>query len=180
MSFFPDNHEPEQKNTNSDYLNFKQPGEYRIRIMSKPLLGHEGWSHESKPLRFRMGEDIDLKKLKDSPKEFYSFVVWDYQDSQFKVLTLTQWTIKEPIFRLAKDKDYGDPTGYDIKINRTGQGMDTEYAVTPTPPKEVNPSIAELYKGLKFDLDVLFDGGHPISEHPDYKSVELTESDLPF
>jgi len=41
------------------------------------------------------------------------------------------WSIFKTILDLSKDKDYGDPRSYDVKIKRVGQDLDTEYTVIP-------------------------------------------------
>jgi len=63
-----------------------------------------------------------------------------------------------------KDEDYGDPTGYDIKINKTGEGKETEYSLVAAPPKSVTKDMAEAFDAVTCNLNALFDGEDPWAE----------------
>jgi hypothetical protein len=39
-------------------------------------------------------------------KEFRAFVVWNYNEEKTQVMEITQNTIKDQIFALAKDEDF--------------------------------------------------------------------------
>jgi hypothetical protein len=65
------------------------------------------------------------------------------------------------IQNLTKDEDWGSPFNYDIKVTRTGDKLETEYAVSPKPKTPVKPEIASAVASTPFDLDALFVGGDP-------------------
>ena len=46
---------------------------------------------------------------------------------------------------------WGKPYGYDIKINRTGEGLETEYTVSPKPKTE----LSDEQKKAQTEMDKL-------------------------
>lgn len=160
MSFLPDNY---QAPRSSNYYMKLVEGENRIRIMSKPIFGWEDWK-DNKPVRFRMdskpAKSFDPKK---PVKHFWAMVVFNYQEEQIQVLQITQASIRKSLEALCRDKDWGDPYAYDIKVMKTGEGVDTEYAVNPVPHKPVDEYIVKCYSERAIYLDALFDGADPFS-----------------
>ncbi len=148
--------------SNSNYLKFKD-GETRFRILSKPVVGWEDWK-DKKPVRFRFDSKPQKSFDPEKPvKHFWAMVVWDYQGSRMAILEITQVGIQKTIKGLAKDPDWGDPSGYDIKVVRSGSGFDTEYTVAPVPHKPVATEILEQYQNASINLDALFDGKDPFA-----------------
>jgi hypothetical protein len=80
-------------------------------------------------------ETSDIKE-NGKVKEFWAFVVFDFADSKVKILELTQNTIKDQIFALARDEDFGDPKTYELKITRTGKDLETKYMCKPLSKSE--------------------------------------------
>jgi len=60
----------------------------------------------------------------------YAILVRGKEESLIKVMEVG-WSIFGTILNLSKDEDYGDPRGYDLKITKTGTGLDTSYTVIP-------------------------------------------------
>ena len=56
-----------------------------------------------------------------------------------QVLEVTQVQIQGGIKALVDSKHWGDPKAYDITINRSGSGFDTEYIVNGVSPKPLDP-----------------------------------------
>jgi hypothetical protein len=54
----------------------------------------------------------------------------DRKDAKVKILEFGA-NIKDGIDTLAKDADWGNPNGYDIKITKSGTGRDTKYGTAP-------------------------------------------------
>ena len=145
----------------SNYMKFNKP-EQTFRILDEPIMGTEGWANK-KPIRKRIGEAMSVTEV-DDPSEikyFWAMPVYDYEDKQVKILEITQKSILKAIQSYAKDEDYGDPTGYDIKVTGTGEGLERRYLVTPKPPKKIDPAIIQLYKDMEINLEALFDGDDP-------------------
>lgn len=145
-------------------------GDNIIRILSSAIVGYEYWNNDTKPVRNKIGwteSPTDIKKDKDGNdtkiKHFWAFVVWNYATKNVEILEITQSTIQTAITNLVKDEDWGDPKNYDIKINRTGEGFDTVYSVSPKPAKKASDEILNKYDQKKINLEALYDGGNPFN-----------------
>ena len=124
----------------SDYMKFEK-GENKFRILSKPIFGWEGW-REKKPIRFPMNAKPDATiKFDNEIKHFIAMIVWNYSVSKIQILEITQKSVQEPIINLSKDPDWGSPFEYDIKVSKKGDGMDTEYSVSPVPHRKIENEI---------------------------------------
>jgi hypothetical protein len=152
------------------YINpAKIEGEKRIRFFGTGITGFEGWTTDNKPVRWESKPDKLPANLKqedgrDPLRRFIAGVVWDYDNEEFKILQITQKTIMNDLFKFMKDSDYGDPTEYDLKISRKGEGKNTEYSTVPAPPKSITKDMAEAYEALHCNLAALFDGDDPFAE----------------
>jgi hypothetical protein len=158
--FLPQGYEAPKGNEN--YMKLEK-GENKFRILSKPILGWIDWK-DNKPLRFRMSDKpsqpVDPKK---PIKHFWAMVVYSYKSDKVQILELTQRSIQARIETLAKDEEWGSPLGYDLKITRKGDGMETEYDVTPSVPKPLPDAISGLYSKMIIDIDALYTGGDPFA-----------------
>lgn len=147
----------------------KIEGEIRLRFFGSGVTGFEGWTEDNKPVRWETKPTelpANIRQRDNGPavKRFLSGVVWDYANEDFKILQVTQKTLMEQLFKFIKDEDYGDPTGYDIKISRTGEGKSTEYSLVAAPPKPPTKEIQAAYAALTCNLNALFDGDDPFAE----------------
>lgn len=160
---------------NSSYFRI-QKGENKFRVLSKPILGYLDWK-DKKPLRFTMkNKPSPIDPLKPI-KHFWAMVVFDYADQKIKVAEFTQSSIQKAIADLAKDADWGSPFEYDIKINRKGEGMETEYSVNPIPHKPISREAKEAFKNTPVNLNALFDGKDPFEK---VAVVGGVNDDMPF
>ena len=105
-----------------------------------------------------------LCRLGHSPSTRYQMKVLDKTDPdnvEAKILEVGATVIRQ-IIGFAKDEDYGDPTKYDIKIQKEGMGRDTRYSVTASPRRseiskheqeliDTLPSMEEINKILSVD-----------------------------
>lgn len=160
MSFLPDDYQAPR--TTNYYMKLLE-GENRIRIMSKPVFGWEDWL-DNKPVRYAMDKKPSRPNDPKKPiKHFWAFVVFNYQEEQIQIMQVTQSTIRKSLESLCNDKDWGAPYGYDIKIMKTGEGMDTEYSVNPVPHKPIDDYLMSCFKERPCDLNALFDNADPFS-----------------
>ena len=144
----------------------KIEGERRIRFIGNGISGLLGWSTDNKPVRFEMRpeevpENIKAEPGKPSLKDFFAHIVYDFESDDFKIFEWTQQTISDQIRKFMKDEDFGDITGYDIKISRTGEQLKTEYHVVAAPPKPISKSIQDRFDNLYCNLNALYDGDDP-------------------
>lgn len=136
-------------------------GQNTFRIVTKPIIGWLGWTNDNKPERRRAKDDFEGVDLKDKIKHFWAFGVYDHNSKTVQVMELTQSTILSALTDLFKSPDWGSPFGYNITINKTGEGMETSYTVTPAPPKELENSVQDKVVDTPLNLEALFEGGDP-------------------
>lgn len=108
------------------YLRLKDGETARVRVVSQPAI------YESK------GE----RDGKETLTTRYAWLVWN-QEKQLIQVMQQSGTFFKSIAGLAQDEEWGDPTGYDIKITRHGSGFnDTTYTVSPSTNRQpLDPSI---------------------------------------
>jgi hypothetical protein len=157
--------------TTSNYMKFSE-GDNTFRVLSSAIVGWEYWNTDNKPIRKKEGWNTvpdDIKTDKDGGvkiNHFWAFVVYNYEAKKIQVLELTQKGIMKYIQGLTKNPKWGNPKGYDITVNRTGSGFDTEYICTANPPSEVEIKITEQYEKMNIKLESLFEGGDPFASKP--------------
>lgn len=173
--FLPQDYEAPDSAGN--YMKF-QKGENKFRILSKPIVGWLDWK-DKKPYRFQMKEKPEKPMGKDPIKHFWAFLIWDYATQSVKVLEITQATIQTSIANLSKDEEWGAPFDYDIKVTKKGEGMDTEYSVTPSPKKPLDETVKKAALDKPCYLEALFTQGADPWVVTD-KSTELAFVGLPF
>lgn len=164
-NFFPDNYEP--KEPISNYLSFKKEGTYRVRIMSTPQIGYEYFNKDNKPVRSKEPFEEQPSDIKDKGKvkEFYAFEVWNCDEKIMQIMKIDQQTIKDAIFALNNEPEYGDPRGYDIKITREGLNFnDTKYNVIAMPPIEQAEEMVEAHKKFNVNWNEYFASKDPFGK----------------
>jgi hypothetical protein len=174
MGFLPESYEVPQ--SSGKYMKF-QVGDNRFRVLGQPIIGNEGWHEDEngkKPIRKRPLESFQVDEVDpETIKHFWAMPVWNYRERRVQVLELTQKTIMKAIATLSKDQDWGDPTEYDLVVSKVGDGLETEYAVTPKPKTPVSGPVAEGWAEMQgtFDLERLYEGGDPFGDQPATSSM---------
>lgn len=155
-----------------DYCKFK-PGENKIRILSKPVILWQDWA-DKKPLRFPFDKKPAAAIDPAKPiKLCWALLIWNYNDKKIQIVEISQKGIILSLEALAKNEAWGNPNKYDIKITKSGSGMDTEYLVTPIPPSTVTDEIKAAYRAKPCVLDRLLTGQDPFAT-----SVPLTQETI--
>ncbi len=162
-------------------------GDNRFRILDSPIAGYEYWVEEDgkkKPVRVHKESEADMSKINEKNKlrYFWALPVWNNAAGAVQVLEITQKTIMKEIQNLSHDEDWGDPKGYDIVVQKSGEGMDTEYSVMPKPAKEISAEAVRAWTEVLengFDLDALFNNGNPFAKKEQPHSVKVEEEPLP-
>lgn len=157
-SFLPeDYHAPE-----GAYYKFKD-GDNTFRIISSAVTGYEYWNTENKPVRSKIQFTLPLinpkldKEGKCIPKHFWAFVVLGEGSITPQIMQVTQKSVQSAIKSLVDNNKWGDPKGYDITINKKGDGLLTEYSIMPNPHSPVvEVDISHI------NLQALFDGENPL------------------
>ncbi len=182
MNFLPADYKPPR--ASDSYMKIAD-GENKFRIMSKPITGWEDWI-DNKPVRYRNDEKPAKSFDPNKPiKHFWSFVVWNCLAEKIQILHITQATIRNAIMALNTDSDWGSPFYYDLKINKKGEGVKSEYSVNPTPKRDVHDYILEQFEENRCWLEALYTNEDPFSTHwPQYtpcaqKAIKVMEKEKP-
>jgi hypothetical protein len=173
MDFLPDDYEPPKNNTN--YFKI-QDGDNKLRILSKPILGWQDWGADNKPIRYKMdNKPLKPRDVKKPIQHFWSFIVWDYSDNKIKIMHITQQTIRNMILNLTKNDEWGNPSFYDITINKKGSQQKTEYTVAPSPKKPLSIEMLRAFKDTPINLNALFENGDPFTQLDEITSGMFVE-----
>lgn len=156
-SFFNDNNYKMPSTDN--YMKFKE-GENTFRVLSSAIVGYEYFNTENKPVRSKLPfDETPGIKADGEVKHFWAFCVWNYSDERVQILQLTQKGIMTFMQNLIQNKRWGLPTEYDITVNRTGSGMNTEYTYMANPHSVLEDKVAEAWGKANIDLNELYTGG---------------------
>lgn len=154
--------------TNGRYINpARIEGEKRLRFVAPGITGHQAWTDDNKPIRWETKPEKLPANIKPDMKgnlgtrRFIAGLVYDYDAGDFKILEITQKPLMEQLFKFMKDSDYGDPIGYDVKISRSGEGLNTQYTLVAAPPRPLGKEIVEGLEQVTCNLKALFDGDDP-------------------
>lgn len=173
-SFLPEGYEDLKTEKAFWKMKDMKDGDNRLRIVSKPIAGWIDW-HDKKPVRYRTKNKPGKPYNPEKPiKAFWAFHVWDYAREGLFVLEISQSSLLKALTSIAEDKDWGDFTKYDIKINKSGSGKDTRYTLTPLPHKPLNDSIVAAIARSPVRLEALYDGGDPWTDLDDGEEESQT------
>lgn len=169
-----------------------QDGDNKFRVLDGPLLGWEAWTLDKKPVRWAydnqpMTQDLidancyDPKsKEGQSEKHFWAFKVWNYQDKEVQVLSITQASIQRALTDLINSDDWGPLEEYDVVVKRTGKSLETRYSVQATPPKELPQDAKDFDK--KCNLEALLTNEDPFDDKSVGQDIvkDIDPDDIPF
>ena len=160
------------------YMKFEK-GLNRFRVVSQPIVGMLYWM-DKKPIRVRKGEMIPVENYdpEQPPKNFWAFVVWNYEAEAINILEITQKSVMKAIALVAKDSDWGTPTEYDLVVGKEGEGKETRYSVTPKPKKALDKEIKTLVDATKVNLEALFDSQDPFAAENQVVGADEIGSDI--
>ena len=165
-----------------------QAGANQFRIVGSGddggvIQGMLGWANNDdgsrRPFRWKVDE-APPRNFEEKPKEFIAMLVWNYKESRIQILELTQAGLKRELVTLAKDEEWGDPRKYDISITKSGEKLETTYAMTPKPHKKRGDEINEAVKNLKVNLAALYSGGDPFEDTAVQEPVQEEDEEEPF
>jgi hypothetical protein len=171
-------------------------GSNSLRILSEvPLFGYVYWNTANKPVRsdqhpgqptdVRIGQDGKADKV----KEFWAMAVYNITTKKVEIWEVTQAQIKEAIMNLSRDAEWGHPSGYSLKITKSGKGLETKYSVVPGKPGPLPADVLAVVDATPINLRALIDGGNPFDSQPKAGAAPTAEqkqnqaqddNDLPF
>jgi hypothetical protein len=165
-----------EKAPEGNYMRFKE-GENIFRVLSSAITGYEYWNFENKPVRLKKQPiqtptDIRIENSKPtSVKYFWAFIVYNYGAEKKQILEVTQSSIQNAIRALVANKKWGIPQGYDLTVNRTGSGLETEYTIMPSPHSDFPTDLMGIDN---INLEALFTGDDPFAGKPVIISNKIT------
>lgn len=161
----------------SQFMKNFESGDNKFRVLAPPITGFEGWTEvdgKNKPIRWSeepSAEEIaeydirpDENSGKPKIKGFVAYLVWNYAEACYQVLSITQKSVIKLIDAYRDNEEYGkDLSKYDITVTKKGDGLNTDYTVVASPPKAISKDIAdEVAEGIATcNLDAMYDGEYP-------------------
>ncbi len=145
-----------------------EQGDNKFRILSNPFMMWLSWT-DGKPSRIPYIKDGAVvpkpakgSGQKDSVKHAWGLIVWNYKTEKIEVFELDKQDVIGGLTAYAKNPKWGHPKKYDIVINKTGSGMETEYKLVVEPHSKPSQEIVDAYIANPIDLtQLLVDGGNP-------------------
>ena len=144
--------------------------------MSSPIMGWTYWdkNNGNKPVRLEYTSEnykIATQEALKNPdpkdqkvKHFWAMVVWNYETTKIEILEITQKSIQESLRVLSTKKGWGNPVNtYDISIDKSWSGIDTEYQLSPIPPAETDIEITREFSKMIVNLRAMFYGVDPFN-----------------
>jgi hypothetical protein len=155
------------------YLKIEDGQTVKVRILGYPVIFTK---------QFPGSENVSTR---------YAWVIFN-QDTDEAQSFEQGITFFKKVQALSLDPDWGDTSGYDVKITRMGTGTETEYTVNPSPNSK--PLTKEqLEKVATINLEAMHEGAIPFEEavkgakptKPDAVVEEISDepldlSDIPF
>jgi hypothetical protein len=161
MGFFSKEFKEAISNTRYWKVKDMAQGEHRFRIVQAPVYGWIDWK-DQKPYRYRADKKPKEAFDEENPiRAFVSCYVWDYARKGLFVLEFTQKSIIMALESLSDSEDWGDLTGYDLKLCKEGAGQKVKYTLNPAPHKAMSDEIKAAMKAAPANLEALFSGGDP-------------------
>ena len=143
---------------------------YRMRCVGVGITGWVGWTNAKKPHRLATKPapeqyHPDIQTADGEPyKHFVATIVYVYETDEFKVLEMTQKMLINPLMKCIQNPEYGQPTDFDITIEKEGSGKEgTKYTLIPSPPKPLSKAIASRFAETDVDMKALFRDGDPLN-----------------
>ena len=155
----------EPKGGSSDYLKLEDGKTVTIRIVSETyykrlVTDKQGSIIDTRDFTEDMFDQAEGKGF--AVRDRFVWGVWSRDEQAAKVFECGA-SIYSQLKTLAQDPDWGDPRGYDIKITRTGTGLDTKYAVMPG--KNSDPiSDEEGNAVLELDIEKMVKGARYLKD----------------
>lgn len=157
--FLPKDYElPKTKSMYGKASSLSDGDSMKIRILpnqdwDKCFVYYEYYNEQKKNSKWEMGcPERSVKQFESTPwldtskgrvSYCWGLKVWNYETESVQLFTIPQKSIKEIIMQYRDEDDYWDPTGYDLKITRTGEKLETKYGVIASPPKPFDESLLE-------------------------------------
>ncbi len=144
----PTNYEVPESGSGSVFLKL-QNGTNQFRILDVPLTGYVWFEETPDGLRPKRTRDIGDVPSGEKPKHFWFVPV--AMEGSVKLIEITQKTILNELAMLDRSPVWGNLSGYEVIVTRSGDGLETTYSVQPCPktPNDMVEKYAEFKSGYK-------------------------------
>lgn len=164
-NFIPVDFQPQA--VRSSYFRPEKNKPNRVRILSDaPLVGYVRWTDDKRPVRWSYKDKAPEASWdpEGNARSFFAVAVWNYDTEQVQVWEITQRSLQESLEQLTLDPDFGHPINYDLKIVRSGEGLETKYQMMPI-SCEMKEPVQEALTNLEsiVDLSALLRGEDPFA-----------------
>ena len=153
-----------------------ESGDNKIRILSEFEVISKHFMPD-KTVSLCRGDKNGCTLCRQGNKPSTKFLMWilDRKDMQIKVAELGYSIIKQ-LGELAKSADwhFDDIPNYDINVKRTGEGMNTEYFVSPCKPNELPEDVLAVFS----EKDIISKIADKIREKGGVSNTIQVESDV--
>lgn len=163
--FLPDDYQSPK--ASGRYTRLQDGDNIRLRILTSPVMFWEFWSQDNKPIRYAYAPGAIVSapaNAKDHKGKFvWAVVIYNYSTKQTEVWSISQVSIRKSLEEYIKDEDIGNPKNYDIKVSRSGSGMETGYPITPLLKNENTQAMSKdiLDEAAKINLKALITNDNP-------------------
>jgi len=138
----------------------------------KPPMGQFIKIEAGKSVKLRLvgdGHAFNKDFKGDISRRFLSVVLYRNtatKTSEVKIFEFG-WQVMSHLNKLLEDEDFGHPSGYDVKISREGEGMQTKYFVQALAKKPITPEELALVDSAGIDLEAIArKGSEPVAAAP--------------
>jgi|DEB0MinimDraft_10_1074344.scaffolds.fasta_scaffold34109_3 hypothetical protein len=171
MSWLPDDYKA--PTSGQDFFNpsrIEEGQSAKIRVLGNfklPKTGVFGWSSWEKTADKNVCHRVEytaeakaqlLSKGYDEPKHFWALLCYNWEEMRPQVLEITQKTLQKELIKNFEDEDLGSPQSYDIKIKKTGSGINTKYEVVTLPKSKLPEEVIEQINSSAFNVSNLLTG----------------------
>ena len=99
-------------------------------------------------------------------RHFWAVPVWNIDEQRIQIWEIKQRGVMEKILVLSKNKSWGSPVGndgYNLAIERMGDGLLTKWNVTPEPTSDIPLEAVKALAEAALDMSVFISGGDPFN-----------------
>lgn len=161
MQFFNDEINEELDKKTSAFFELEE-GQNMFRIVSPFAWGYKynfknNEEGKEKGYPFYRTNDPEVEKNRSKLQLTCCMVVYDYKAKELKVFNVHQKNILNAIRGYAEKETFGDPTGYDLTITKTGSGKATKYpSVVADPPAEASEEVKEAVSKVVINMEQVY------------------------
>lgn len=149
-----------------NYLKLKPNTSVNVRMLDNPITGWEWWDEsDGKKTPIRVKEREEVPPGIDA-RHFWAVPVWNLDEGRLQIWTVKQRGVMEKILVLSKNKSWGSPVGndgYNLSVERMGDGLLTKYNVTPEPKSDVPIEAVKALAEAALEMEVYYSGGDPFN-----------------